>query len=78
MRGPSFTGLGNRPSLIPAHHVDLLTGMGPFGAMIAGNRTKPVVGKSVLFGMVPPRLFNIEVVLDWPIATLAEFGWPIT
>jgi hypothetical protein len=29
MRGPSFTGLGKRPDLTPAHQVDLLTGIGP-------------------------------------------------
>ena len=41
MRGPSFTGFGYRPSLMPAHQVDLLTGIGPSGARIWDNRTKP-------------------------------------
>lgn len=66
MRGPSFTGFGNRPSLMPAHHVDLLTGIGPFGAMIAGNRTKPVVGSSVWFGTVSLHPFADGAVLDRP------------
>lgn len=59
---------------MPAHHVDLLTGIGPSGAMIEESRTKPVVGKFLVFGMVPPRLVESEVVLDWPIRALAEFG----
>src|SRR6185503_10196800 len=46
VRGPSFTGSGNRPVLIPAHHVLLLTGIGPFGPRIDFNRTNPVVGSS--------------------------------
>jgi hypothetical protein len=45
IRGPSFTGRGYRPVLIPAHHVDLPTGIGPFGARIAESRTKPVCGR---------------------------------
>jgi hypothetical protein len=44
IRGPSLTGLGNRPDLTPAHQVDLQTGMGPRGAMIRGRRTRPVFG----------------------------------
>lgn len=46
--GPRCTGWGNRPDLTPAHQVDLATGMGPFGARIADNRTKPDVGKDVI------------------------------
>jgi hypothetical protein len=30
VRGPSLTGLGNRPALTPAHHVERPTGIGPF------------------------------------------------
>ena len=45
-RGPNFMGLGKRPSLIPAHQVDLLTGIGPRGDKICLSRTKPVEGKS--------------------------------
>lgn len=63
IRGPSLTGWGKRPSFMPAHHVDLLTGIGPRGAMIAESLTKPVVGKSTLFGTVPPRSVKHEVVL---------------
>jgi len=43
-----LTGAGKRPSRTPCHHVDLLTGMGPFGAIIAEMRTKPVWGKREL------------------------------
>ena len=42
---PSFTGFGKRPSLTPCHQVDLLTGIGPDGAMIEARRTKPVSGR---------------------------------
>jgi len=54
MRGPSFTGLGKRPDLTPAHQVLFDTGiMAGIGGqlvespMILGNRTKPVSGKGV-------------------------------
>src|SRR5690606_9730876 len=48
----SLTDAGKRPVLMPAHQVDLLTGM---TLRMVGNRTKPVSGKvdnqpsSVLF-----------------------------
>ena len=34
--------------MMPAHHVDLLTGIGPFGARIEERRTKPDSGREVL------------------------------
>ena len=74
IRAPSFTGLGKRPSFTPAHQVDLLTGIGPLGAIIDGRRTKPVVGNSVWFGKVSPHTFSYEVVLGKPMERLAEFG----
>jgi hypothetical protein len=77
MRGPSFTGFGKRPSFIPAHHVDLLTGMGPFGAMIAGSRTRPMEGSSKLFGKMSPHVVYHEAGLRNPIPFLAEFGFGI-
>lgn len=61
MRGPSFTGFGKRPSLMPAHHVDLLTGIGPFGERIEASRTKPVVGSSVRFDKIRLRLFVTDI-----------------
>ena len=45
MRGPSLIGLGKRPLLTPAHHVERPTGMGPLGARIELSRTNPVWGK---------------------------------
>jgi hypothetical protein len=52
VRGPSLIGLGNRPSLTPAHHVLLLTGIiaGIGGSdlglpMIWGSLTKPDSGR---------------------------------
>jgi hypothetical protein len=45
IRGPSFTGFGYRPDLTPAHHVDLLTGIGPFGPMMDVKRMRPDVGR---------------------------------
>ena len=74
MRGPSFTGLGNRPSLTPAHQVDLLTGIGPLGARMDGSRTKPVEGSSLWFGMVAPHLIRDEVDLGEPGGFVAELG----
>ena len=46
IRGPSFTGLGYRPLLTPAHHVDFETGMGPFGARIEASLRNPVCERS--------------------------------
>ena len=78
MRGPSFTGLGKRPSFTPAHQVDLLTGIGPLGAMMEGRRTKPLEGSSVLFGKVSPHVFSYEVVLNRPVVFEAELGFALT
>lgn len=75
---PSFTGLGKRPVLTPAHQVDLLTGIGPRGAMMEGSRTKPVDGSSVLFSTVSPHLIECEVVLRWLIAFVTEVGLDLT
>ena len=38
--GLNFIGCGNLPSLTPAHHVDLETGIGPIGANICFTRTR--------------------------------------
>jgi hypothetical protein len=46
--GPSFTGEGYRPDLTPAHHVDLDTGIGPPGAMIALRRLSSVLRYGML------------------------------
>jgi hypothetical protein len=53
VRGPSFTGLGKRPDLTPAHQVDRPTGIGPAGARIAASRTNPVFGRSSLLCSTP-------------------------
>lgn len=45
IRGPSLSGCGKRPLLTPAHHVDLLTGIGPTGPMIDDSRTRPLLGR---------------------------------
>ena len=78
MRRPSFTGFGKRPSLTPAHHVDLLTGIGPLGAMMEGSRTKPVEGSSVWFDTMSPHVFSHEEGLGNPNPFLAEFGLALT
>ena len=52
-RGPSLVGLGKRPSLTPCHHVDLDTGIGPFGARICFILTRPVFGNSMSFIVLP-------------------------
>ena len=63
---------------MPAHQVDLLTGIGPWGAMIEGRRRKPVTGSSNWFDMVSPRLFDVEVVLGRFFPTVAELGFALT
>jgi hypothetical protein len=60
VRGPSFTGFGNRPSLTPAHHVDFETGIGPFGAKIEVRRTKPVSGSTADCTMMRLRAVEHE------------------
>src|SRR5271157_4514407 len=45
VRGPSFTGFGNRPVLIPAHHAGRPTAIGTCGARIDDSRTKPDDGR---------------------------------
>ena len=47
VRGPSFTGLGNRPDFTPDHQVDLQTGIGPFGARISEILMKPVFSSCI-------------------------------
>lgn len=78
MRGPSLTGFGKRPSLTPAHHVDLLTGIGPWGAMIEGNRTNPVLGSSGADIGKRLRLIEDEAVLENLAELLAEVGFSET
>jgi hypothetical protein len=40
MRGPILTGRGYRPTLIPSHHDEELTGIGPRGARISRRRRR--------------------------------------
>jgi hypothetical protein len=48
IRGPSFfAGFGNLPVFTPAHQVDFETGIGPSGARIDDNRTKPASGNEL-------------------------------
>src|SRR5262245_6889988 len=53
---PSLIGFGKRPSLIPAHQVDLLTGIGPLGPIMEDSRRNPVAGSLVKVDMVSTRL----------------------
>ncbi len=46
VRGPSLMGCGNRPSATPCHQLLLLIGIGPLGASIWLNRTKPYLGQA--------------------------------
>ena len=73
--GPSLMGLGKRPPLIPAHQVDLLTGMGPRGAKIEASRTKPVVGSSKSFDTYYLRLMKDGGTLREIIRAEADFGY---
>jgi len=74
IRGPSFTGFGYRPDFTPAHHVDLLTGIGPRGARMEERRTKPVSESAVRCDMSCPRSSVNEGVLLNPSTLVAEFG----
>jgi hypothetical protein len=58
VRGPSLTGLGKRPVLIPAYQVERPTGIGPRGARIDVSRTKPVLGRVSLICSCP--LFELR------------------
>src|SRR5258706_1429488 len=78
IRGPSFNGLGKRPDLTPSHQVDLLTGIGPFGARMDANLTKPLAGNSKSCGTDCLRPIREEDVLGWPTRTEAEFGYTQT
>src|SRR5262245_10230070 len=60
IRGPSLTGRGNRPDFTPAHHVDLLTGMGRPRPTIEFSRTKPVSGKELAVDTVHLRALRHE------------------
>ena len=40
--GPRRTGCGYRPTLTPAHHDDLLKGIGPRGARMSDRRKRPI------------------------------------
>ena len=64
VRGPSFTGLGKRPVLMPAHHVDRPTGIGPSGARIEVSRTKPERGRlSLICSCALSELVNFILTL---------------
>lgn len=58
-RGLSLTGLGNRPDLTPAHHVDLPTGM---TSKIFESLTKPSLGKAPFVSSVIATYSHVESV----------------
>src|SRR5271156_4517321 len=68
MRDPSLWGLGNRPDLTPAQHVDLPTGIGPTGPKMDLSRKNLVIGGGGSFDMVQTRslqpVLNHKQVLD--------------
>lgn len=78
VRGPSLIGLGNRPSLTPAHHVDLLTGIGPAGARIFLSRTQPVSGRVVWCATECLHPIANEDVVSCSMSLVAEFGYPMS
>lgn len=51
----SFTGLGNLPSLTPAHQVDLPIGKGPSGRTICLSLTSPCSGNPSFFATTQPH-----------------------
>jgi hypothetical protein len=64
MRGPSFTDAGKRPERTPAHQVERLTGIGPWGARIDASRTKPVSGRCGEVVIQKLRVEEHEVLRD--------------
>src|SRR5215207_5106902 len=74
IRAPSLTGFGKRPSLMPAHQVDLLTGIGPRGAMIEERRTKPAPGSSAKLVIIRIHPFKMDTVLEHPACHLSLKG----
>lgn len=74
MRSPSFTGFGNRPVLIPAHQVDLLTGIGPLGASMSARRSRPCSGRFFEIRIVRHRLMEGDDVLWRPGNLVAELA----
>jgi len=75
VRGPSLTGFGKRPSLMPAHQVDFDTGIGPRGANIDARRTKPVSGRVSCCATVYLHAIVRGVVLGGSTRAVAEFGY---
>ncbi len=65
VRGPNLSGFGKRPSLTPCHHVDFDTGIGPAGARIADNRTKPVWGECLVGHLGPPARCIVQGYPKW-------------
>ena len=76
VRGPSLTGGGKRPVFIPAHHADLLTGIGPAGARMEDSRTRPFGGR-IDVGDISRGLFRwpIGVAYGRPLTKPREIGW---
>jgi hypothetical protein len=74
MRGPNLTGLGYRPDLTPSHQVDLLTGIGPCGAMMEGSLTKPVSGSAPWFDIDCIRPIHDGAILACAASREVEFG----
>jgi hypothetical protein len=59
---------------MPAHHVDLLTGMGPAGPRMLEMRRNPLRGRSSVDDMIQLRPATNEAVLREPEQYEAEFG----
>src|SRR5258707_7006825 len=82
--GPSFTGLGNRPSRTPAHQVDLLTGMmgfvggSAFGSpMMSRSRKRPSptrISGTFTIAPVQGHLVRCDSVLPWPNDPLEQLS----
>jgi hypothetical protein len=86
VRGPSLTGFGKRPLLMPAHQVERPTGIGPFGARMEERRRNPVCGNwSILeFGCAPTLTLELdtnsplssgdEPALNQPLTVIESLG----
>ena len=72
--GPNLTGFGNLPVFTPAHHVLLLTGIGPRGAKIEESRRNPVCGNVKTSGIDHLRRVEDGDDLLSPMVPVTEFG----
>src|ERR1700730_9150766 len=66
VRGPSLTGLGNRPLLMPAHHDERPTEIGPVGARMEERRRKPAIESCAVSALVTATTSTLDLDTEGP------------